>query len=41
MERLQLTFKTTITASQAMKLLMTLKEARRTWAEYFLFLVVV
>uniref|UniRef100_A0AAV1UMW7 Uncharacterized protein n=1 Tax=Peronospora matthiolae TaxID=2874970 RepID=A0AAV1UMW7_9STRA len=41
MEQLHLTFKTTITASQAMKLFMTRKEVRRTWAEHFLYMVAV
>ena len=41
MEQLHLTFKTTITASQAMKLFMAKKEARRTWAEHFLYVVAV
>lgn len=41
MEQLQLTFKTTITASQPMKLFMTKKEARRAWAEHFLSMVAV
>uniref|UniRef100_A0AAV1V901 Uncharacterized protein n=1 Tax=Peronospora matthiolae TaxID=2874970 RepID=A0AAV1V901_9STRA len=41
MEQLHLPFKTTITASQAMKLFMTRKEARRTWAEHFLYMVAV
>ena len=39
MEQLHLTFKTTITASQAMKLFMAKKEARRAWAEHFLYMV--
>ena len=41
MEHLHLTFKTTITADQSMRLFMTKKEPRRTWAEHFLFMVAV
>ena len=41
MEQLHLTFKTAITASQAMKLFMAKKEARRTCAEHFLYMVAV
>ena len=41
MEQLHLTFKTTMTASQAMKLFRAEKEARRTWAEHFLYMVAV
>uniref|UniRef100_A0AAV1TQY3 CCHC-type domain-containing protein n=1 Tax=Peronospora matthiolae TaxID=2874970 RepID=A0AAV1TQY3_9STRA len=41
LEQLLLTFKTTITASQAMNLFMAKKETRRTWAEHFLFMVAV
>ena len=36
LNQLHMTFKTTITASQAMKLFMQKKEARRTWADHFL-----
>uniref|UniRef100_A0AAV1UNB1 CCHC-type domain-containing protein n=1 Tax=Peronospora matthiolae TaxID=2874970 RepID=A0AAV1UNB1_9STRA len=39
MEQLLRTFKTSITASLAMKLLMAKKDARRTWAEHFLYMV--
>uniref|UniRef100_A0AAV1UBX1 CCHC-type domain-containing protein n=1 Tax=Peronospora matthiolae TaxID=2874970 RepID=A0AAV1UBX1_9STRA len=41
MEQLLRTFKTSITASQAMKLFMAKKDARRTWAEHFLYMVAV
>ena len=41
MEQLHLTFKTTITASQDMKLFVAKKEARRTWAEHFQYMVAV
>uniref|UniRef100_A0AAV1UYM7 Uncharacterized protein n=1 Tax=Peronospora matthiolae TaxID=2874970 RepID=A0AAV1UYM7_9STRA len=41
MEQLLRTFKTSITASQAMKLIMAKKDARRTWAEHFLYMVAV
>lgn len=39
MKQLDMAFRTTITASQTMKLFMTKKEARRTWAEQFLYMV--
>uniref|UniRef100_A0AAV1T0X6 CCHC-type domain-containing protein n=1 Tax=Peronospora matthiolae TaxID=2874970 RepID=A0AAV1T0X6_9STRA len=39
MEQLLRTFKTSITASQAMKLFMAKKDARRTWDEHFLYMV--
>ena len=35
------TFKTTITASQAMKLFMQKKDSKRTWAEHYLYMVAV
>ena len=41
MEQLHLTFKTTSTAGQVMKLFMIKEEARRTWAEHFLYMVTV
>uniref|UniRef100_M4BE69 CCHC-type domain-containing protein n=1 Tax=Hyaloperonospora arabidopsidis (strain Emoy2) TaxID=559515 RepID=M4BE69_HYAAE len=41
LEQVHLTFKTTITASQAMKLFKQNKEARRTVAEHFLYMVAV
>ena len=41
MEQLLRTFKTSITASQAMKLFMAKKDARRTWAEHFVYMVAV
>ena len=41
MTQLHATFKTTITASQAMKLFMQKKDVKRTWAEHFLYMVAV
>ena len=41
LKQLHLTFKTTITASQAMKLFIQKKEAGCTWAEHFLYMVAV
>ena len=35
------TFKTTVTASQAMKLFMQKKDSKRTWAERYLYMVAV
>lgn len=39
--KLHLTFKTTITAIQAMKLFLQNIEARRTWSEHFFYMVAV
>ena len=41
MWQLLATFKTTITASQAMKLFMQKKDSKRTWAEHYLYIVTV
>ena len=41
MEQLLRTLKTAITASQAIKLFMAKKDARRTWAKNFLYMIAV
>ena len=41
MQRMLDTFKTTITAAQAMKLFTTVKEGKRSWPEHYLYLVAV